>query len=66
MKLNFCLPHETIYKDKGVDQVIVTQQKNMNCTNGSAAVDLPLDRVVSSSYSSIKVSATGTCSLVLQ
>lgn len=23
MKLNFCLPHETIYKDKEVDQVIV-------------------------------------------
>lgn len=21
MKLNFCLPHETIYKDKDVDQV---------------------------------------------
>ncbi|CAM9485937.1 unnamed protein product [Scytosiphon promiscuus] len=23
MKLNFCLPHETIYKDKDVDQVII-------------------------------------------
>lgn len=35
MKLNFCLPHETIYKDKDVDQVIFAQQESLNGTKGS-------------------------------
>lgn len=29
MKLNFCLPHETIYKDKDVDQVCVTPDEHI-------------------------------------
>ena len=39
MKLNFCLPHESIYKDKVVDQV---SQLSSVCVNWDCSLDSPL------------------------